>query len=349
MTALKSASLDVQAGGVASTRSAAPARRRMPRVDPQSISLLAAIALLVAFVGAQEPDFFRPSNLVAIGVAVSLLGLTALPQTALVIAGGLDISIGAIVGLASVACAKAASSGSALTAIVVALSVGAAAGFLNAAIIRWGRVNPIIATLATYSAFQGVTFIVSNGNAVGVDSSFLLKLGSGKALGLPYPLLVLIVATIAFLVVLSYTDVGRRIYAIGGNVNAARLAGVRVSRYTLGLYALSGLIAGVAGVLLTARTGAGLPDSGAADLGLSSITAVLLGGCALSGGKGTITGTILGVILLGVLDNGLVLLDVEAYYQLVAKGALLVLAVMIQEWRNARAGRPGGLSKLVRQ
>ena len=321
--------------------SAAPAGvgRLARAVGGQNLSLLVALGLLVTVIGLQRPNFFRPANLLTIGVAVSLLGLVSLAQTVTILAGGLDISIGAVVGLASVLAATGARHG---TAAGVALGVlaGTAAGLLNGLLVRFGRVNPVIATLATFSAFQGATFIAANGRAIGVSDQHFLDLGTGRILGVPIPLAVLVVAVLLFHGALGYTDVGRNVYALGGNPVAARLAGVPVHRYTLGVYVLAGAVAGVAGVLLTARSGAGVADSGAPNLSLQSITAVLLGGCALAGGRGTVAGTVLGVALLGALQNGLVLLDVPQFYQLVAQGGLLVVAVMIQEYRGGWRGLP---------
>jgi ribose transport system permease protein len=332
---------DVTRQRTAAARSAGVVRA----IGGQNLSLLFALALLVAIIGSQRPNFFLPVNLVNIGVAVSLLGLVALAQTVTVLSGGLDISIGAVVGLASVAAAIGAASGTA-AGIALGVAAGSAAGVLNGVLIRFGRVNPIITTLATFSAFQGVTFILANGEAIGVSEPSFLAIGAGRVLGVPVPLAVLVVAVAVFHVVLKYTDIGRNVYAIGGNTAAAWLAGVRVNRYTTGIYLVAGVVAGVAGVLLTARSGAGVADSGAPNLSLQSIAAVLLGGCALAGGRGTVAGTVLGVLLLGVLQNGLVLLDVPQFYQFVAQGTLLVVAVMIQEYRGlsrfGRSARVGG-------
>jgi ribose transport system permease protein/L-arabinose transport system permease protein len=308
-------------------------------VGGPNLSLLVALGLLITVIGLQRPNFFRPANLITIGVAVSLLGLVSLAQTVTILAGGLDISIGAVVGLASVLAAIGAGHGT-LAGVGLGVLAGTAAGLLNGMLVRFGRVNPVIATLATFSAFQGATFIAANGRAIGVSDQHFLDLGTGRILGLPIPLAVLVVAVLAFHGALGYTDVGRNVYALGGNPVAARLAGVPVHRYTLGVYVLAGAVAGVAGVLLTARSGAGVADSGAPNLSLQSITAVLLGGCALAGGRGTVAGTVLGVALLGVLQNGLVLLDVPRFYQLVAQGGLLVVAVMIQEYRGGWRGLP---------
>lgn len=306
-------------------------------VGTQNISLLIALGLLVAVIGSQNESFFLASNLINIGVAISVLGIVSIVMTVVIVSGGLDISVGSTAGLASVAAASALTAvDSAAIGIAGGLGVGAAAGLLNGLIITFGRVNPVIATLATYSAYQGVAFAVTDGQAVAVTNDTFIALGSDRVAGIPFPVLVLAVVAIAFFVFLRYTDVGRNVYAIGGNPVAARLAGLSLNKYRLGIYTLSGAVAGLAGILLTAKTLAGEPSAGTVGLELEAITAALLGGCALSGGKGTIVGALLGVTIIGVLDNGLILLDVPSFYQLIAKGALLVVAVMIQEWRAAR-------------
>jgi ribose/xylose/arabinose/galactoside ABC-type transport system permease subunit len=148
--------------------------------------------------------------------------------------------------------------------------------------------------------------------------------------GIPISVVILAVVALALIAFMRTTDIGRNIYAMGGNPIAARLAGIPVERYKLGIYGFAGLIAGLAGVILTARTTAGQPGSGTQDLALTSITAVLLGGTALAGGRGTIFGTVLGVLIIGTLDDGLILLNISSFYQLVAQGTVLIFAVIIQ-------------------
>jgi ribose transport system permease protein/L-arabinose transport system permease protein len=303
----------------------------------QNISLLIALALLVAVIGSQNQDFFRTSNLINIGVAISVLGVVSIVMTVVIVSGGLDISVGSTAGLASVAAAGALTAvDSAGFGIAAGVAIGAVAGAVNGLIITFGRVNPVIATLATYSAYRGIAFALTDGKAVAVDNDTFIALGSDRIWGIPYPVIVLVLVAIAFFVFLRYTDIGRNVYAIGGNPIASRLAGISLTKYRLGIYTLSGAVAGLAGVLLTAKTLAGEPSAGTQGLELEAITAALLGGCALAGGKGTIVGALLGVTIIGVLDNGLILLNVPSFYQLIAKGALLVLAVMIQEWRTGR-------------
>jgi ribose transport system permease protein/L-arabinose transport system permease protein len=305
-------------------------------LDAQTISLLAALAGLVVIFGTLEPDiFFRPSNLVNIANAIALLAVVAVAQTLVILSGQLDISVGAITGLASVAAAQTMLSVDAAGAgIAAAVVVGALAGLVNGLLITWGRINSVIATLGTLSVFQGLAFLVTNGESVGVTNLTFLRIGTDRFLGMPVGVVLMLVVAAAVAFVLRATDIGRNVYALGGNPVAAELAGIRLTRYRIGIFVASGAICGLAAVLLTARTGSGLPSTAATGLELQAITAAILGGCALTGGRGTVLGTVLGCLIIGTLANGLVLLDVPTFYQLVAKGLLLILAVMIQEFRG---------------
>jgi ribose transport system permease protein/L-arabinose transport system permease protein len=207
-------------------------------------------------------------------------------------------------------------------------------------------VNPIIATLGTYAAFRGVAFLIApNGYPVGVGTHPDFDwLGSGRILengsfvGIPIILIILVLVAIVGHVLLSYTDFGRSIYALGGNATAARLAGINLTRVRLGMYAFCGITAGLGGVLLAARTTSGAPLNGQG-MELQAITAVFLGGAATTGGKGTVVGTVLAVLILGILSNGMNLLGVQQYWQDVATGMLLVTGVAIAQYRALRSER----------
>jgi ribose transport system permease protein/L-arabinose transport system permease protein len=215
---------------------------------------------------------------------------------------------------------------------------------VNGLIVTALRVNPVIATLATLSAVRGLSFLVApGGKPVGVLDSAFTNFGSGRVYlgfepGIPYTVFLFAAVAVSLHLVLRYTTTGRAIYAIGGNERAARLAGIRLTRLRLLLYGLSGAAAGLAGAVLAAQTFIGAPDS-STDLVFDVITACFLGGCALEGGRGTVVGVVLAVTLLGVLNDGMSLLGIQTFYQLVAKGLLLVLAVAIQQWRARRAER----------
>jgi ribose transport system permease protein len=313
-------------------------------VGVQNISLLIAIAVLVIIIGTQNPLFFGLNNIRVIGTAIAVTGLLAVVQTVVIIMGALDISVGSIAGLTSVTSAMIFTIAGPALGVAGAVIIGIVCGLVNGCIIVFGRVNPVIATLATLAAFKGIAQLVSDGRAQGYTGAnpFFVFLARGTLLGIPTLIVVLIVAAILAHLVLRYTSIGRNLYAVGGNDIASRLAGININRYILGVYMVTGAVAAIAGILITARTGSGQPVSGSEGLELESITAAALGGAALKGGKGTIMGTILAVILLGILTNGMTLLDVNAFWQNVAKGALLVIAVIIQQLRSKerRIGLP---------
>lgn len=303
----------------------------------QNISLLVALGILIIIFGVQEPGlFFRPSNLVNIGSAVALLMVLSLGQTLVILSGGLDISIGANAGVASVVAAWTMGNiaNNAVVGIVAAVVAGTLGGIINGLLVTLGRVNPVIATLGTLSAFSGLGYVVAGGRDIPVLNKDFNAIGLGSIAGIPYTLVIAIVGVVLFAIAMRATDIGRNVYALGGNPAAARLAGIGTTRYKVAIYAVAGLTAGVAGVILTARTQNGVPSAGGSGLELEAITAVVLGGAALVGGKGTIISTVFGVLLLGTLQNGLTILNVQTFYQNIATGILLVVAVMIQQFRG---------------
>jgi len=327
--------------GTTTPRPAAPpspagTRRALDTIGVQNLSLLAALAVLVTVVGAQNSSFFDLANIKTIGTAVAILGIISVAQTVVMLLGGLDISVGSVAGLTSVVTAMVFTSHGTALGMLAALAVGLLCGLFNGLVIVYGRVNAVIATLATFAGFRGLANLVSDGRAqgyTGADSVFGW-LARGEIAGVPSLVWLLAIVALAAHVMLRYTDLGRNIYAIGGNSVAARLAGIDLNRYIIGVYVMVGLVSAVAGILLTARTGSGQPTSGSQGLELQSITAAALGGTALQGGRGTVTGTILAVVLLGALTNGLTVLGVNSFWQDVAEGVLLIAAVVIQQRRR---------------
>ena len=253
-------------------------------------------SILLAIFGTLRSDvFFSLRNILNIGQAIAILGILATAQTIVIISGGLDISVGAVVGLSTVCIALAVRWTDSWTmSILFGVAVGAMAGVFNGVIITVGQINAVIATLGTMAVFRGVAFIISNGQSISIFDPAFRYIGDGKLFGVPVTILVLVLVVAIFFVLMRYTIIGRNIYAIGGNPVVARLAGLNVQGYQIGIYTLSGAAAGLAGMLLAARTGSGQPISGSEGLELEAITAAVLGGCALAGGKGTIVGGLLG-------------------------------------------------------
>lgn len=303
------------------------------------VGVVVALAALVVYLWWASPFFLTGNNLTNIGSSIAVLGIVAVGSTVVMIGGGLDISIGSNVALAGVVAAKAISWGwGPWGAILAAVTAGALAGLFNGLLVARLGVNPLIATLGTLSIFRGLAFIVSDGVAVAVPEPTFVKIGTGRILGLPNPFLLLLVVLVLAAVFMRTTTVGRNIYALGGNPEAARLAGINITRYKIGLYVTSGALAGLSAVVLTARLGSAQPLA-AAGLELDAIAACVLGGVALAGGIGSIGGTLLGVLVLGVVNNGLSILQVDSFYQYLARGGVLVIAVVLDEMNTRRRNR----------
>ncbi|MEW2501193.1 ABC transporter permease [Amycolatopsis sp. CA-161197] len=321
------------------------ARKVLNGIGVQNSSLIITLVVLVVLLSTLNDNFFRTNNLLLIGSAITIMGLLSLVQTLVIILGALDISVGSMAGLASVISAMAfTSTGSSIVGILAAVGTGIACGLVNGLIIIFGRVNPVVATLATLATYKGIAQVVSDGKAqgyTGADDLFIF-LAKGSVLGLPTLVWVFLIVAAVLHFLLKYTDIGRNVFAIGGNDTAARLAGININRYIIGVYALVGVVAAIAGVLITARTGSGQPTSGSEGLELQAVTGAALGGTMLKGGKGSIVSTVLAVFILGVLDNGMSGLGINQFWQNVAHGALLVVAVVLQQLRSGerRVGLP---------
>lgn len=323
-------------------------RRIVGFLGAENLSLLIVLALEIAVIVSQTKFFLLQQNLLnSLGQNIAVLGILAVGESVVIIAGALDISVGSVAGIAGVVAAlSVTSTGSMQLGLVVGLAAGILAGIVNGSIVAFLRVNPIIATLGTFAAFRGLAFLIApNGYPIGVGTEPTFTwLGSGRLLetgsfvGVPVIMLIFIGVAIVGHILMKYTDFGRAIYALGGNATAARLAGINLTRVRLTMYAISGAAAGLAGVLLAARTTSGAPLNGQG-MELQAITAVFLGGAATTGGKGAVMGTVLAVLILGVLSNGMNLLGVQQYYQDVATGLLLIVGVAIAQWRAQRAER----------
>lgn len=350
-----------------------PLRRVINAIGTDNLSLMFALVVLIFLItvvsgwfGFTNGDkFFSWQNLMnSLAQAVVIVGLLAVGQTVVIVGGGLDISVGSVASVGSVVAASVLMgvgtvgsltflpTDSVIVAILAGVAAGMIAGMINGFIVTVLRVNPIIATLGTLAAFAGVAFLLApDGKPVGVftqtDFTWLAQgrfltdlpipaLGGADWTGIPILTVILVVVAIAIHILMGYTTFGRAVYAIGGNDKAARLAGINLLRVRIMMYTLSGGIAGLSGVLLAARTTSGNPINGTG-LELQAITAVFLGGAATEGGKGTIIGTFLAVILVGVLNNGMNLLGFNTFIQRVALGLLLVAAVAVSQWRQARA------------
>ena len=280
--------------------------------------------------------FLSVANLTNVARQVSINGILAVGVTFVLLTAGVDLSLGSVVALSGVACATFAHPGeySLFVPIAVGLLTGAACGLVNGVVVTRGGVAPFIVTLGMMTIARGLALIVSGGRPVANMSNELTAL-AGDFLGIPIPVLCFAGVALAAWFFLRNFRLGRHIYAVGGNENAARAAGVPVERVKLFAYGLCGLLTGLAGVVLAARITTGQPNAGQA-YELDAIAAVVIGGTSLAGGVGTITGTLLGVLLIGVINNGLDLQGVSSYYQAVIKGVIIVGAVWLDR-RQARS------------
>jgi inositol transport system permease protein len=298
--------------------------------------LLLVILLVGLFLSLSDDIFMSVANLTNVARQVSINGILAVGVTFVLLTGGVDLSLGSVVALSGVACATFAHPGdhSVFVPIAVGLLTGAACGLVNGTLVTLGGVAPFIVTLGMMTIARGLALIFSGGRPVADMSNELTAL-AGDFFGIPIPMLCFAGVAAAAWFFLSNFRLGRHIYAVGGNENAARAAGVPVEQVKLFAYGLCGLLAGLAGVVLAARITTGQPNAGQA-YELDAIAAVVIGGTSLAGGVGTITGTLLGVLLIGVINNGLDLQGVSSYYQAVIKGVIIVGAVWLDR-RQARS------------
>jgi len=295
-----------------------------------AIATLAVLSILMVLFSLTSSRFFTWENFVNVTRSSSTVMIVGCAVTLVMIARGLDLSVGSVLAVCVVASAKLASTGTPLeVAYLAALLVGLAFGLLNAFVIVGLRVTPIIATLGTLNIARGAAFLItSSAILVGLPPNWA-DIGTGSMFGaLPYPVVIALVVIVFFWILLNYTVFGRNVYAIGGNEEAARIAGVNVSRMYVILYAMSGLSVGLAAIVLGSRLGSGDPNIGVG-FEFDVIVAVVLGGTSLAGGEGRISGTILGALIVAVLSNGLNLAGVDPFWQYVAKGVALVVAVVI--------------------
>ncbi|MCB1500032.1 MAG: ABC transporter permease [Bauldia sp.] len=307
------------------------------RSRDSSLGLLAILLLLAVILSFVSPYFLTATNLLNIGRGIAIVGIVAVGETIVIIAGGFDLSVGSTMAAAGMAAAWLIGLGIPLpVAFAAAIAIGIAVGLANGAIISYGRINPLIATLATLAIVRGLSYVISGGRELVVSDPAFQAFGVGSVAGIPY-IVILLVATFAlFAWLMPRTRFGRYAYAIGSSAKAAQRAGVPVKQWRIAYYVTSGALAALAGLVFVARTGNAQP-SAALGIELDVITAVILGGTSLSGGRGRIWGTFVGLLLLGVVNNGLILAGVPAFWQQVVKGVILLLAVLYDEIRRNRA------------
>jgi ribose transport system permease protein len=295
-------------------------------------ALLGLIGLVVVLAFA-SPNFLTGANMINVGIQASVVAILAFGMTFVIITGGIDLSVGSVAAFAAIIAAWSGAQAGLpdLLALIVGLLAGALAGGVNALMISFGRIPSFIATLAMLSVGRGLTLVISDGSPI-ATSELVTFFGSRLGGWLPVPIVVMVVMGVLAAVILNRTIAGRAMYAIGGNEEVARLSGLPVRRTLMYVYMLAGLFAATAGIVLSGRLSSAQPQA-AAGYELDAIAAVVIGGSSLSGGVGKISGTFVGALVLAVIRNGLNLLNVNPFWQQVAIGVVIALAVLTDSLR----------------
>ncbi|MCI1590648.1 ribose ABC transporter permease RbsC [Heyndrickxia oleronia] len=303
----------------------------------QKLGPLLGFIILVVIVSILNPSFLQPLNILNLLRQVAINALIAYGMTFVILTGGIDLSVGSILALSSALMAGMMVSGlDPILAIIIGCLLGGVMGMVNGLLITKGKMAPFIATLATMTVFRGLTLVYTDGNPItGLSDSRLFQLfGRGYFLGIPVPAITMIIGFIILYIILQKTPFGRKTYAIGGNEKAALISGIKVPRVKIMIYSLAGLLSALAGAILISRLDSAQPTAGTS-YELDAIAAVVLGGTSLSGGRGKIFGTLIGALIIGTLNNGLNLLGVSSFYQMVVKGIVILIAVLLDRKKAA--------------
>lgn len=315
----------------------------MPQINIQALGIYAAAAIIFIVFGILNPNFLTVGNLRDVAVSASVNALIGLGLTFVIITGGIDLSVGSIASFVGIVAAASMVNGGvpAIPALLIGLAIGFLAGVANGLLITKLKLPPFIATLGTMSVFQGFAYVVTNGTPVyNVPEDFVLMLNSYIG---GVPIVVVVVIVVAFLawLLLRRTVFGQNVIATGGSEETAWLSGVRVSRVKIIVYGISGLLAALGGLVVVARISAAQSEAGSPYL-LTAIAAAVIGGANLMGGEGRIAGTLVGALILGALTNGLVLMNVPSFYEQIVTGAVVLIAVAIDQgskgWPMIRKG-----------
>ncbi|MBN2441006.1 MAG: L-arabinose ABC transporter permease AraH [Spirochaetales bacterium] len=298
--------------------------------------LLVFIVMFVLF-SLFVPYFFTPENMVAVALSISMVGMVACTMLFCLASGNFfDLSVEAVVAFSGVLTAVVINTThSVMLGITCGILAGGLVGFINGVVISKLKINALIVTLASMQIVRGLGFISSDGSAVGIGEDSFYVLGTGSFLNIPNPVWITIIVFIVFGILLNKTTYGRNTLAIGGNNETARISGIKVDQIKIIIFSIQGLMAGFAGVVLASRMTSGQPNT-SQGFSLDVISACVLGGVSISGGKGTISGTIVGVLIMGIVQNAMNLLNIPTFYQYVARGSILLLAVIFDQLKQKK-------------
>jgi L-arabinose transport system permease protein len=313
--------------------------KQLKRVLLGDQGLVVIFVVAFALVALLVPNFLTERNILGLLQSVVTVGIVACTMMFCLAARDFDLSVGSIVAFAGMVAVMASNAtGSIFLGVLAALLCGSVVGLFNGLVIAKFRINALITTLATMQIVRGLALISSDGRAVGINDPNFYQLALSKLVGIPTPIWVLAVLFVIFGFVLNRTVFGKNTLAIGGNPEASRLAGVNVDRTRIWIFALQGLVCGIAGILLASRITSGQPNA-AVGLELSVISACVLGGVSLAGGRATMAGVIVGVMIMGIAENVMNLLNIPAFYQYIVRGVILLLAVLLDNLRSSALGR----------
>lgn len=304
--------------------------------ENQNLGTILALIILMIFVSILNPTFLQANNLMNLMRQLIINGFIALGMTFVILTGGIDLSVGSTLALTSAIFAGLLQNGmNTGLAILVAVGLGLILGLINGILITKGKLAPFIVTLATMTIFRGLTLVYTDGRPIaGPKDNFAFKfLGKGQFFGIPFQVILFILAFLILWIILNKTSLGRKIYAVGGNEKASFISGINIDKVKIWVYVISSLMAVLSGLVLTSRLNSAQPTAGAA-YEMDAIAAVVLGGTSMTGGSGSLTGTLIGILILGVLNNGLNLLGVSSFYQQIVKGIVILIAVLIDRKRN---------------
>ena len=304
--------------------------------ENQNLGTIAALIILIVFVSVLNPAFLQVNNLLNLMRRLIINGFIALGMTFVILTGGIDLSVGSTLAFTSAIFAGLLQNGmNTGLAILITLALGLALGLINGLLITKGKLAPFIVTLATMTIFRGLTLVYMDGRPIsGPKDDFAFQfLGKGQVFGIPFQVILFLIVYIILSTLLNKTSHGRKIFAVGGNEKASFISGIKIDKVKVLVYVISALMAVVSGLVLTSRLNSAQPTAGSA-YEMDAIAAVVLGGTSMTGGSGSLTGTLIGILILGVLNNGLNLLGVSSFYQQIVKGVVILIAVLIDRKRN---------------
>jgi ribose/xylose/arabinose/galactoside ABC-type transport system permease subunit len=300
----------------------------------ETYSLILIVLGLFVVLSVITRTFFTASNLLNVLRQISINGILAIGMTFVVLTGGIDLSVGSIVAFCGIVSAGLIRDAKmpVLPVLAISLLIGIVMGVFNGYFVAFWNAAPFVVTLALMTIARGMTFVFSNGKPISPLTAAFLNIGRGNIAGLPIPAFILLLVFVIGFVILKYFSIGRYLYAIGGNEDSATVSGINVRMVKVFAYAVSGCLCGLVAIILTSRVSVGMPQA-AQSYELDAIAATVIGGTSLSGGRGRLWGTILGALLLGIVSNGLDLLNVSSFYQQIVKGLIILGAVLIDSKR----------------